>query len=355
MIKPAGNRINKAKRIMKNIIFLNFKNVLKFIIVFGALAIGFSACSDDEEPATPTPTAKVLSNYFIIQGADLVQGAIPSNQNGVDIGQVVINSNAIAGGSSVVSVNSDNNIQKLYVNVKGANSYYSITPSAQKNTEFDFVLLFSQILADPFFEFQVTALYDDGTTSTIFTKKVHLVTVNTGALQISLSFDNEKDVDLYVVQPDGEIIYYGNQGEEVYDPETGEYIYAWGLDLDSNPGCSIDSINNENVFYPTEYIQTGTYQVWINMYSNCDETIPTNWSVTANHLGQLITPTYGVNPAFGVYPVGQPSNPIDSELTGALKVMEFTMTGVTPPVTKNKKSTPLSNSAKMKLQRAGVR
>jgi hypothetical protein len=355
MIKPAGYRINNAINIMKSIMSFRFKNALTFIIVICALSIGFSACSDDEEPTTTTPTAKVLSNYFIIQDASLVQGAIPSNPNGRNLGQVSINANAIAGGTSIISINSQDNIQKLYVSVKGANSYYSITPSLQKNTIFDFVLLFSQNLSDPYFELQVTALFDDGTTSPIYTTRVTIISAGTGGLQISLSFDNEKDIDLYVVQPDGEVIYYGNKGEGIYDTITGEYIYSWGLDLDSNPGCYIDSINNENVFYPTEYIQAGTYQVWVNMYANCDESIPTNWAITALKAGQLVTPSYGNNPAIGVYPIGEPSNGIGSELTGALKVMEFTMTGITPQPTKIKKSSPLSPSAKMKLQSAGVK
>ena len=54
------------------------------------------------------------------------------------------------------------------------------------------------------------------------------------------------------------------------------------------------------------------------VYSNCDESIPTSWSVVARYQGELITPTSGVNPASGVYSAGAG----DGDMT---KVMAFTI------------------------------
>jgi hypothetical protein len=168
-------------------------------------------------------------------------------------------------------------------------------------------------------------------------------------LQVSLSFDNEKDIDLYVVQPDGEIIFYGNPGN--YYEKDGE-IQGWGLDIDSNAACDIDGINNENVFYSNEYIQSGKYEVWINMYANCNEYISTNWIVTALYEGALVTTTYGRNPEYGVFSVNTPSNPISNSLDGATKVMEFTLSGrvgQSRVSINNKTPNPLTESAKIKL------
>lgn len=322
------------------------------IAMMAVLAIGFVACSDDEDPETTPAPAKVLSKYFTIAGAETINGSIPQSAQSVSVGEVSMNNAAIAGGSSHVSINTDNTIQKLYANVKGSNQYYSFTPSADKSTIVDFTILFSQNLNETF-TLQISALLDDGTVTALWTTTINYIAAGTGALQISLSFDNDKDVDLYVVQPDGEVIYYGNHG--MLDYVNGNYVYIYGLDLDSNPGCSIDGINNENVFYPTEYIQEGTYEVWVNMYSNCDASIPTNWIITAIHEGNLITPTYGTNPAAGVYPIGEPSNPIGSSLNGALKVMEFSVTGSTPNVSKSAVKAPLTESAKMKLTNAVIK
>ncbi len=333
--------------------FLQRLKGLHFIIFIVAmltvLALGFSACTDEENPVVkPTPAA-VLSDYFSIPNAVTVQGTMPSTANGVSIGTVSMNNSVITGGSAHVSITTDNDIQKLYVSIKGANNYYVITPTA-KSTVFDFMLLLSQSL-DKSFELQISALLADGTTTAVYKSTVAYYAVGTGDLQISLSFDNEKDVDLYVIQPDGVIIYYANKGGHVIDTVTGLLTYLWGLDLDSNPGCNIDSINNENVFYPNSLIQTGTYQVWINMYNNCDPSIATTCIVTALDSGQYIVPIYGVNPSTTVFPIGEPSNPISNDTIGSFKVMEFTITG-TPTTPKKIYNSILTESAKMKLQRA---
>ena len=240
-------------------------------------------------------------------------------------------------------------IQKIYVSIKGSNQYYTITPNQTKSNVFDFVMLLNQSL-DQSFEILMSALLSDGTTTSIYKSDITYYaagTGGTGGLQVSLSFNNEKDVDLYVIQPDGEIIYYGNKGSQIYDTVTGQYVYWWGLDLDSNPACNIDSIKNENVFYPDTLIQSGTYQVWINMYSNCDTSLATTCVVTANESGQLIIPTYGVNPATHVFPIGQPSNQITSDTTGALKVMEFNIVGT--PSSPKKIHSILTQSARTKI------
>ncbi|MFA6932436.1 MAG: hypothetical protein WCQ30_02260 [Bacteroidales bacterium] len=330
-----------------------FKKLAFFVFIASALAAGFIACTNEDDPPTPT-TYVALSQFFSIPNATLVQGAIPSTANGASIGDVIINSTAIPGGSSNVTINSLNDIQKLYVSIKGSNQYYTITPSATKSTVFDFVILLSQAL-NRSFEIQISALLADGSTSALYSSSVTYYptgTGGTGGLQVSLSFNNEKDVDLYVIQPDGDIIFYGNKGATIYDSITGQYVYWWGLDLDSNPACNIDSINNENVFYPDTLVQTGTYQVWINMYSNCDNTIPTTCVVTANHASQLITNlTYGVNPSTHIFPIGEPSNSIGSDTTGAVKIMEFNMVG-TPAGPKKAYNSKLTESAKMKLNSA---
>lgn len=40
------------------------------------------------------------------------------------------------------------------------------------------------------------------------------------------------------------------------------------------------------------------------MYSNCDASIPTSWSIVARYKGELISNESGHNPASGVYPEG---------------------------------------------------
>lgn len=100
----------------------------------------------------------------------------------------------------------------------------------------------------------------------------HILTINhqaqSGDVQVSLSWDTSSDVDLHVREPkddgspDGEEIYYGHK----YSATGGE------LDLDSNPACSIDGINNENVTWELGESPEGTYQVYVDYFDDCGVT-----------------------------------------------------------------------------------
>lgn len=82
-----------------------------------------------------------------------------------------------------------------------------------------------------------------------------------------------------------------------------------GLDIDSNAGCYIDGVNNENIVIPEELLEVGEYRVEVDMWSNCDPSISTEWMVAARYKGNLLPnllPEKG-NPVSGVYPVGAPS------------------------------------------------
>ena len=104
--------------------------------------------------------------------------------------------------------------------------------------------------------------------------------VGTGDVQVSLSWDTETDVDLHVVDPTGEEIYYGSTSSA----SGGQ------LDLDSNAGCGIDGINNENVTWPTGMAPDGTYVVRVNYWSACGPPpLPANFTVTTNVCGQSQT------------------------------------------------------------------
>jgi hypothetical protein len=319
-------------------------------------AIVFASCKKNNDE----PEQSVLEQeYFTVQNATVQQGAIPQSSSAGGFSTVTINRNVLPGGSSFVSLNSAVRISEIYVGVEGVNEYYSLnagaTPSStglslQAATNLSqFVILFSQNLSSSF-TIQISALLSSGALTSLYTAPLQFVNAGTGALQISLSFDNDKDVDLYVVEPNRRVIYYGNRGGSfTYNEETGESYRTWGLDIDSNAGCAIDGINNENIYYPTEFIQSGKYEVWVNMYENCNATIPTNWVITATKQGSLVPISYGQNPASGVFPVGTPHNRIGSSLEGALKVMEFTMTGTYNPSAAALQST-LSESDITKLK-----
>ncbi len=83
----------------------------------------------------------------------------------------------------------------------------------------------------------------------------------TGDVQVSLQWSSDADLDLHVVGPDGDEIYYAASSSD----SGGE------LDVDIIPGCgSSDELHTENVFWPTGGAPSGTYRVWVQSYNGCD-------------------------------------------------------------------------------------
>lgn len=314
----------------------------------------FAGCKKDDDDDDKDNENKI-ENYFSIQGASFVGSSFPSPNSEITLDNVNINTTALPGGSLPVSINFDGDISKIYVGVQDVNGYYEITPSTTKNTANSYPIMInvSQNLSNSF-TIRISVLTEDGFTTKVFERTISYHEAGTGDLQVSLAFDNEKDVDLYVVRPDGLVIYYGNKGPYEYD-DNYNYVRIWGLDVDSNAGCSIDGINNENVFFPKGYIISGTYQVWVNMYSNCSphekETI---WTIATTYQGHFINTSSGENPATGVFAIDEPSNTMGGYINeNAVKVMEFEITnGDDSLLDTDYKSTPLDESAKLKLENA---
>lgn len=125
---------------------------------------------------------------------------------------------------------------------------------------------------------------DDGTGSpeeprpvNIARLRFNLIQVRSGDIQVSITWDNDNDVDLHLTAPDGEHIYYGNA------VPRGE---AFGqLDLDSNVGCVTNDPRNENIFFPTGTAIDGEYRVAVDLFSGC--TVETNFRVTIIKAGAV--------------------------------------------------------------------
>lgn len=278
----------------------------------------FASCEKDEEFDN-----KIENEYFSVENGVFNGGAFPSSTLSQSMGEVSINKNAIPGGSSYVTILTDEPMSEFYVGVSGIEGHIVVpaTPATRAGeNEYSLLLLLSQNLEQAF-TLMLSGRGESGEIYREVNESISFIGVGTGALQVSLSFNNDTDVDLYVVRPNGEVIYYGNEGG--YD-EDGE---VWGLDLDSNPACDIDGVNNENIFFPTSELLPGKYEVWVNLYENCNG-MPTIWAITATNNGATITPSYGKNPATGTFAGNAPSNDISSNLNElAIKVMEFTISG----------------------------
>lgn len=97
------------------------------------------------------------------------------------------------------------------------------------------------------------------------------VVLQTGDVQVTLRWDTADDLDLYVQDPAGDEVYYGNPS-----------IPSGGLlDVDANAGCSARMASPvENIFWPTGEGAPGDYVVTVDLFSYCGAEVPINFTLT---------------------------------------------------------------------------
>lgn len=95
--------------------------------------------------------------------------------------------------------------------------------------------------------------------------------LGTGDIQVTLRWDGENDLDLHVIDPDGERIYYRNR-----ESESGGV-----LDVDANAGCSQNMTNNpiENIFWAESIAPNGDFQIRIRYFKDCVPEVTTPFTV----------------------------------------------------------------------------
>lgn len=240
----------------------------------------------------PDPIEEIIS----ISNSVLRTGEIPSSQgsNIPVINSVQHNASFIPGGGAPINVLATaqtGNISKLYIGLDGFSGYYEIS-TTQSSIHVNPIV--AQSVTQEELTFNLSVADNNGNVSQLYTFTVTQVDVGTGRLQVSLTFDQTTDLDLYLVEPDGETIYYGNSTSS-----NGGI-----LDLDSNPACWSDGVNNENITYDDQAeIEAGTYTVRVNNYEDCvGEQV--NFSVVARYNGQIIATSGNPNPYNGSFAAG---------------------------------------------------
>ena len=229
------------------------------------LATLLPGCSGSDEPGVREYVAAVTT----VDGssATFVGGAPPTASDG-PIVTVTTNASVIPGGTTRVHLDANRSFASAIIAIDGIGGYYRVTlPSAAAST--DLLVTMSQTLDVATFEWAI------GVGGPIVTTPVEVVNVGTGDVQVSLSWNTDADVDLHVIDPSGEEIFYGNRSAT----SGGE------LDLDSNAACSSDGPRNENITWPTGHAPSGTYRVAVDYWSNCTAAA-TAYTVTVNQKGR---------------------------------------------------------------------
>lgn len=260
-----------------------------------ALIFNFSSCKPNEDSEKESQ----LDKYFKIANAELVNEEFPSassSSNRPVILNLTGNTSVIPGGTNTVHLRADRDIEYILIGVEGEFGYYKLPASNAKSMDYEFFMLMSQELRDDVFALMVAIEDPNLLVSEAQKINVDYVDAGTGVLQVNCSWDQPNDVDLHLVEPNGEEIYFANSVSQ----NGGE------LDVDSNAGCSLDNINNENITYDTnDVLEAGEYIVKVDLFSNCNVSGDTHYIVTAYHNGQLITPENNTsNPYRGTFTSG---------------------------------------------------
>jgi hypothetical protein len=181
---------------------------------------------------------------------------------------------AINGGSLRAAVNSPTPFTRVVVSMQYHDDYYLVDLPAP-TTSVDLVLVLSQQAPQASVGFIYGAAAPGGPLGTSISQNVNMIRVGAGDVQVSVAWDAPTDVDLHVVDPSGEEIYFGNTTA----------ASGGTLDLDSNAACSIDNVNNENITWPVGGAPTGQYSVHLVYWSACSQP-ESNYTVTIVSRGQ---------------------------------------------------------------------
>lgn len=264
-------------------VFQNRSTSLATII---ALALFIGSCGDDS--TSPSETGDNVAEYVASVSIDSAQGAlqtgsVPRPTGGGPSITVSGHLTIVNGGTATLQVTSatpfetvyvagSGPISKLFVDVTG---YYEI-PLPAATTSADLVIAFAQVLPSNDFDLYVSAADPDGKVGSLAEKSFHALFVGTGDVQVTAQWNTDSDVDLHVVDPQGWEIYWSNR----QSPSGGQ------LDLDSNAGCSIDGVRNENITWAVGTAPQGTYTVRLDYWSSCDAP-QTDYTVLINNGGDV--------------------------------------------------------------------
>lgn len=247
----------------------------RHMTVLGAALVLLAGC-DKPEPTNEAGTQinELISGVSARDGAvtgTLQPGQPPLGSSG-PTAEVAGISSVVNGGSASVNVNGASEFQRVYVQALGADGYYDVQLPSGVTVE-NLVLGMASTLGAGNITVRYT-LDGPGGVGAFAEQRMSVIRVGTGDVQVSVAWTGASDVDLHVIDPSGERVYFGHD------------ISASGgrLDLDSNAACTIDNKNNENIVWPVNGAPAGTYRVYVDYWSDCGVE-RSDWVVTVQRKG----------------------------------------------------------------------
>jgi uncharacterized protein YfaP (DUF2135 family) len=236
----------------------------------------------------------VATGASTADASGVLQPGIAPAEHGGPVITASGNPTVVNGGTMAVNIQGATAFSRVYVYIGakalglvaesqgGVPGYFEITlPAPQTSTTV--VLAFAQNIPLSEFDLRFAASDPSGAVGPSVTISATVLLVGTGDVQVSVSWDVNSDVDLHVVDPSGEEIFYANRTS----------ASGGSLDLDSNAACRIDGVRNENITWPVGRAPVGRYTVRVDYWDSCG-VAQTNYTVRVNAGGtpQIVTGSF---------------------------------------------------------------
>lgn len=234
-----------------------------------------SACGGKDKPPTgpaANSVAKVVEGLTVEGGgtATVKTGTAPAASGGPSA-SVASGASVGQGATGEIIVTSATAFRRIFLSVTGRDGHYEIQLPADVTAATLLATFGTTVSGAVTVNYAVATAA--GAVGAPVSANVNIINVGTGDVQVTLTWNTSADVDLHVVEPNLEEIYYSNDASA-----TGGV-----LDLDSNAGCSGDEVRAENITWNTAPPR-GSYIVRVDYWANCSAT-STDYVVTVRRKG----------------------------------------------------------------------
>lgn len=225
----------------------------------GGVSAGGAAGSSGAAGAAPT------SSVITIDDGGFEAGDAPAENGAADLPTIVSVMGPAAvtnGGSAIlhVQLSAPLDAPTFLVSVVGDTGYHTVRGAdPDGDGVYDISVQVSGDASATSLALRVALTDGMGAVGVYHDVEMEVVQSGQGDVKITLSFDRTHDLDLHVIEPNGEEISYENNASA-----TGGF-----LDLDSGSNCQPSPANAENIFWPPGGAPSGEYRVTVHNYEHC--------------------------------------------------------------------------------------
>lgn len=257
------------------------KRKISNFYLFAVAITFFVGCFPDHSVVVPLVNidpadARALSQVLVLpDGSTRTSSGFPTPSSGSAPVVTAVNPQVISSNGGTIPLvfsyrNVSGNIGGCYVQVIGADAYFKIPIVTQSGAtgRISVPLGIPTNVLRGRFCVQLMVFDGNGRISNVAESCVDVLRLGTGSLQVSLSWTNTTDQDLYVTDPSGEVIYYSDKNA----------LSGGELDRDDT-----DGYGPENIFW-LENAPDGIYKIEVDDYDRIGTT--NEFFVTINAPGQ---------------------------------------------------------------------